>query len=172
MPRGHLPVISYLAVPVISLSGKVIGGLFFGHPEPGRFLPEHEDLVVNVASQAAIALDNSQLFEEVTALSKKKDEFIAMASHELKTPLTSMNGFLQILQRNAPEGMNNHFLTKTVRQLEKLTTLVNDLFDISKVQAGKLQFYFEEFDLGLLIREICDTFEYSSPNHEFRCELE
>src|SRR6202012_1606409 len=172
MPRGHLPVVSYLAVPVVSLSGDVIGGLFFGHPEPGIFLPEHEDLVVNVASQAAISLDNSQLFEEVSELSRKKDEFIAMASHELKTPLTSMNGFLQILQRSAAEGMNKHFLDKASRQLEKLNILVNDLFDISKVQAGKLQFYFERFDLGALIREICDTFEHSSPNHEFRCELE
>jgi PAS domain S-box-containing protein len=172
MPKGHLPVVSYLAVPVISLSGHVIGGLFFGHPKPGIFLPEHEDLVVNVASQAAIALDNSKLFEEVTELSKKKDEFIAMASHELKTPLTSMNGFLQILQRTAPEGMSKHFLDKTSRQLEKLNILVNDLFDISKVQAGKLQFYFEDFDLGLLIREICDTFEQSTSSHEFICELE
>ncbi|MDB5144546.1 MAG: domain S-box protein [Mucilaginibacter sp.] len=172
MPKGHLPVVSYLAVPVISLSGNVIGGLFFGHPEPGVFLPEHEDLVVNVASQAAIALDNSKLFEEVLDLNRKKDEFIAMASHELKTPLTSMNGFLQILQRTAPEGMNKHFLDKTSRQLEKLNILVNDLFDISKVQAGKLQFDFEDFDLGLLIREICDTFEHSTPGHQFVCELE
>jgi PAS domain S-box-containing protein len=172
MPKGHLPVVSYLAVPVISLSGKVIGGLFFGHPEPGVFLPEHEDLVVNVASQAAIALDNSQLFEEVSELSKKKDEFIAMASHELKTPLTSMTGFLQLLQRSVPEGMGKHFLDKTTRQLEKLTILVNDLFDISKVQAGKLQFYFEELDLGRLIREVSDTFDQSTPGHEFVCELE
>jgi PAS domain S-box-containing protein len=172
MPEGHLPVVSYLAVPVISLSGKVIGGLFFGHPEPGMFLPEHEDLVVNVASQAAIALDNSQLFEEISELSRKKDEFIAMASHELKTPLTSMNGFLQLLQRSVPEGMGKHFLDKTSRQLEKLNILVNDLFDISKVQAGKLQFYFEELDLGLLIREVCDTFDQSTPGHEFVCETE
>jgi signal transduction histidine kinase len=135
-------------------------------------LPEHEDLVVNVASQAAISLDNSKLFEEVLDLNRKKDEFIAMASHELKTPLTSMNGFLQILQRTAPEGMNKHFLDKTSRQLEKLNVLVNDLFDISKVQAGKLQFYFDELDLGLLIREICETFEHSTPDHQFVCELE
>lgn len=172
MPMGHLPVVSYLAVPVLSLSGAVIGGLFFGHQEPGVFLPEHEGLVANVASQAAIALDNSKLFEEVSDLNRKKDEFIAMASHELKTPLTSMNGFLQVLQRTAPEGMNRHFLDKAVRQLDKLNILVNDLFDISKVQAGKLQFYFRDFDMGLLIREICETFEHSAPDHQFVYDLE
>jgi PAS domain S-box-containing protein len=171
MPKGHLPVVSYLAVPVISASGNVIGGLFFGHPEPGIFLEEHEDLVVNVASQAAIALDNSKLFEEVSTLSRKKDEFIALASHELKTPLTSMSGFLQILQRTSPEGVNRQFVDKAIRQLEKLTILVNDLFDISKVQSGKLEFYFEPFDMANLIREVCETMAHAVPDHQFVYEL-
>ncbi|MBY8823509.1 ATP-binding protein [Sphingomonas colocasiae] len=63
MPEGHLPVRSYLAVPVISRSGEVIGGLFFGHTEPARFNARHEDLLVGIAGQAAIALDNARLFE-------------------------------------------------------------------------------------------------------------
>jgi PAS domain S-box-containing protein len=62
MPVGHLPVRSYLAVPVISRSGEVIGGLFFGHPEPGKFEPEHEELLVGIAGQAATAIDNARLF--------------------------------------------------------------------------------------------------------------
>ncbi|AWN44331.1 histidine kinase [Methylobacterium durans] len=62
MPRGHLPVRSYLAVPVTSRSGAVIGGLFFGHPRTGRFKERHERLLVGLAGQAAIAIDNAQLF--------------------------------------------------------------------------------------------------------------
>jgi PAS domain S-box-containing protein len=62
MPKGHLPVRSYLAVPVSSRSGEVIGGLFFGHPEPGRFSERHERLMTGIASHAAIALDNAQLY--------------------------------------------------------------------------------------------------------------
>ncbi|TBO40455.1 sensor histidine kinase [Pedobacter kyonggii] len=167
MPDGHLPVVSYLAVPVISSTGTVIGGLFFGHPEPGIFLQDHEELVVGVASQAAIALDNSKLFEEVKTLSLKKDEFIALASHELKTPLTSMSGFLQVLQKTASDGMNKVFLDKAIRQVDKLNILINDLFDISKVQAGKLQFNFEQLDLGALIGDICETFEQTVPGHNY-----
>ena len=63
MPEGHLPVRSYLAVPVVSRSGEVIGGLFFGHPEPGRFSKRHERLTVGIASQAAVAIDNAQLYQ-------------------------------------------------------------------------------------------------------------
>ncbi|MCH8686565.1 PAS domain-containing protein [Pedomonas mirosovicensis] len=63
MPEGHLPVRSYLAVPVISRSGEVLGGLFFGHPEPGRFTEQHEQLMVAIASQASVALDNARLYQ-------------------------------------------------------------------------------------------------------------
>jgi PAS domain S-box-containing protein len=64
MPPGHLPVRSYLAVPVTSRSGEVIGGLFFGHGETGQFLPEHEALLSGIAGQAATAIDNARLFRE------------------------------------------------------------------------------------------------------------
>ena len=62
MPKGHLPVRSYLAVPVVSRSGEVLGGLFFGHPEPGRFDERHEHLMTGIAAQAAIAIDNARLY--------------------------------------------------------------------------------------------------------------
>jgi PAS domain S-box-containing protein len=63
MPKGHLPVRSYLAVPVTSRSGEVVGGLFFGHPEPGQFSEGHEDLMAAIAAQAAIAIDNARLYQ-------------------------------------------------------------------------------------------------------------
>ena len=63
MPKEHLPVTSYLAVPVISRSGEVIGGLFFGHAEPGQFTERHEQLLVGIAGQAAVAIDNARLYE-------------------------------------------------------------------------------------------------------------
>lgn len=63
MPEGHLPVTSYLAVPVVSRAGEVIGGLFFGHPEAAVFTERHERLVVGLAAQAAVAVDNARLYE-------------------------------------------------------------------------------------------------------------
>lgn len=63
MPKGHLPVVSYLAVPVISRSGDVLGGLFFAHDKPGVFTQESEDIVAGIAAHAAIAIDNARLFQ-------------------------------------------------------------------------------------------------------------
>ena len=63
MPEGHLPVRSYLAVPVISRSGEVLGGLFFGHCETGKFQMKHETALLGIAGHAATAIDNARLFQ-------------------------------------------------------------------------------------------------------------
>ncbi|MER6797099.1 GAF domain-containing protein, partial [Amycolatopsis mediterranei] len=69
MPEGHLPVCSYLAVSAISpTSGEVLGGFFFGHPEPGRFTARHEYLAEGIAAYSAIALDNARLYERERTL--------------------------------------------------------------------------------------------------------
>ena len=120
MPEGHLPVISYLAVPVISQTGIVIGGLFFGHSRPGVFKAEHASLVEAISSQAAIALDNAKLYNEVQALNNKKDEFIGFASHELKTPLTTISGYLQLAEKS-PE-MAKDFLPRISKQVNRLSS--------------------------------------------------
>ncbi len=63
MPEGHLPVRSYLAVPVISRTGEVLGGLFFGHPRPGVFTARSERMIAGIAAQAATAIDNARLYQ-------------------------------------------------------------------------------------------------------------
>jgi signal transduction histidine kinase/CheY-like chemotaxis protein len=63
-PKGHLPVVSYLAVPVIAPSEEVLGGLFFAHPEPDRFTTTHELIVDGIASQAAVAFEKARLYRE------------------------------------------------------------------------------------------------------------
>jgi PAS domain S-box-containing protein len=82
MPKGHLPVRSYLAVPVQSHSGEVIGGLFFGHPEPGQFRKSHEDLMVGIAAHAAIAVDNARLYSELRSLNGSLEERVQEAIDE------------------------------------------------------------------------------------------
>ncbi|HEX9985610.1 MAG TPA: PAS domain-containing protein [Thermoanaerobaculia bacterium] len=67
MPEGHLPVVSYLAVPVVSRSGEVLGGLFFGHPRAGVFTLQSAQVVEGLAAQAAVTLDNARLYQRVVA---------------------------------------------------------------------------------------------------------
>lgn len=165
MPKGHLQVVSYMAVPVISRSGTVIGGLFFGHSEPAMFTKEHEELVVPIAAQAAIGLDNAKLYEEVKALNEKKDEFIGLASHELKTPLTSITGYLQILDRLKSDDSSGKFVTKTIHQVKRLTALVSDLLDVSKIEAGKLQLLREKFDIRATLDDAIELIQQSHTTH-------
>ena len=84
MPKHHLPVRSYLAVPVASRTGEVIGGLFFGHPEAGKFTDASERLIVGLAGQAAVAIDNSRLFEAAQRLNQTLEERVQERTRELE----------------------------------------------------------------------------------------
>ncbi|MDX1931672.1 MAG: response regulator [Capsulimonadales bacterium] len=83
MPEGHLPVRSYLAVPVVSRDGNVIGGLFFGHARPGRFDERHERMLSGIAAQTAVAMDNARLYEEAQReLRQRREAEDALRSSE------------------------------------------------------------------------------------------
>lgn len=84
MPKGHLPVRSYLAVPVIARSGDVIGGLFFGHPDVGVFNEASERLIVGLAGQAAVAIDNARLFEAAQRAAQTLEQRVEERSRELE----------------------------------------------------------------------------------------
>ncbi len=108
MPAGHLPVVSYLAVPVISRSGEVLGGLFFGHSEPGIFTLRDEKIILGVAAQAAAAMDAARLYQAeqqaraaAEQANQSKDLFLAALSHELRTPLTPVLAILSSLREDA-----------------------------------------------------------------------
>jgi PAS domain S-box-containing protein len=90
MPKGHLPVRSYLAVPVMAREGKVLGGLFFGHSTPGVFTHRDELVVGGIAAQAAIAMDNAQLFgqsqkaqAQLRQLNDELEQRVAERTHDL-----------------------------------------------------------------------------------------
>lgn len=166
MPKGHLPVVSYLAVPVKSKSGKVLGGLFFGHKQEAMFTKEHEDIVTAIAIHTSYALDNANLYEETLLLNAKKDEFIGLASHELKTPLTSILGYLQILKHRLSQDENNKiFVERLLEQGKKLSALVNDLLDMVKIEAGKLPLTFEYFNLIAVLTETIELMQFTTNTH-------
>jgi signal transduction histidine kinase len=106
-------------------------------------------------------------------LERRKDEFISMASHELKTPVTSLKGFTNVLQRRLTKQGDEHglhFLARMDAQLNKLAKLISDLLDISKMQTGKLTFREEPFDLNELIHETVANLQATTSTHRFHLE--
>lgn len=173
LPPGHLPVRSYLAVSVISRTGEVIGGLFFGHEKVGIFSEQSEKIAEGLASQASVAMDNARLYRSVQESVKARDEFLSIASHELKTPLTSLKLQSQIRNRKLSKGEISSFNEKALkkmfetdaRQIERLARLIDDMLDISRISSGKLTLRPETFDLCTLVQDVLER--YSSQIEDY-----
>lgn len=144
---------SLITVNISSTENGNIGTLYFGHHQEDFFNQEHANLLLSIAGHLSLGVEKALLYEKVLDLNQKKDEFISLASHELKTPLTGINGYIQILMRMVTGEQPSKYLAKTFQQIQKLTALVNDLLDVSKIEAGKLKFSIEEIDLLKVISE-------------------
>lgn len=164
MPEGHLPVRSYLAVPVVSRSGEVLGGLFFGHKDVGVFTEHVEHLVAGLAAQAAVAIDNANLYRQAQEAIAARDEFLSICSHELKTPLTSLQLEAQIYERQMRKQGEASLTSEKFRdmirstqlQVFNLTRLVNDMLDISRIATGRIQLEEDKHSLRELLQDIYD----------------
>lgn len=114
-------------------------------------------------------LDNSERKEQ----EKRKDEFISMASHELKTPVTSLKGFLNLLQRRLTiheDDKSLYYLARMDAQVSKLTRLINDLLDISKMQTGQLDYRVERFEMDALLQEVVENVQEAAQTHHLLLE--
>jgi PAS domain S-box-containing protein len=158
MPEGHLPLRSYLAVPVTSPSGEVFGGLIFGHAAAGRFGDRHERLAVGVASWASVALENARLYVSVQEANRLKDEFLATLSHELRTPLNAILGYARMMRLGI---LAPHKLARTIEIIERnatsLTQIVEDVLDVSRIVSGKMRLSMQSVDLVALVRQAVDA---------------
>ncbi len=164
MPEGHLPVTSYLAVPVFARDRKVIGGLFFGHPEAARFSDEHEGQVLALASQASIAIENAELIkrvqeardtlerrvEERTAELTEAHEALRQAqkmeavgqltggiAHDFNNLLGGITGSLEIIERRLAQGRTEgleRFLSGAHASARRAAALTQRLLAFSRRQ--------------------------------------
>jgi PAS domain S-box-containing protein len=147
-PLGHMKVRSYLAVPVRSArSGEVLGGLFFGHPDPDVFTGSAERILAGLAAQAAVAIDNARLFDatekardSAEVANRLKDEFLATVSHELRTPLNAVLGWTSLLRSTALDAARRERALETIERNARLQQkIVEDILDVSKIIAGQLR---------------------------------
>jgi PAS domain S-box-containing protein len=179
MPEGHLPVTSYLAVPIVSRSGDVLGGLFFAHPEAGVFVEQHERLVEGLAAQAAVAMDNARLFDaaqrarvRAEEASRLKDEFLATLSHELRTPLTAILGWVRMLRDgDLDEETAKRALASVDRNAKSQAQLIEDLLDISRIISGKMHLEVRPLEPSTLINSAVEAVRLAAQAKGVRLQM-
>lgn len=152
---GRQIPISLSVSPIVDDKGNVIGA---------------SKIARDISAHIATMDENKRLYEEVKALNEKKDEFIGMASHELKTPLASVSGYLQILKTMIKDEKAEKFLHKATVQLKKITALVTDLLDVSKIEAGKMQFKSELFDIRKVAEDAIELVALNNKNHHINLD--
>ena len=124
--------------------------------------------VRNVPGTIMMWIGSSTDIDEQKRQEERKDAFISMASHELKTPVTSLKGFAHILQNRLKKHGDEeslHFLASINKQLNRLTRLINDLLDITRVQQGRLEYDEELFSLDVLVQETIENLQAGTTTH-------
>ncbi|MEK7605637.1 MAG: ATP-binding protein [Patescibacteria group bacterium] len=158
----QLGLTSIMVLP-IKARHKIIGTIGFGSFDRGRIFNERNFLLAQeIADRVAVAIDNANLYQEARNAVQARDEFLSIASHELKTPLTSMLLQLQaVLHSIKNESLASFSIEKTMIMLEstlsqskRLTRLVNDLLNISLITTGRLQLEKEKVDLTRTVKDV------------------
>jgi two-component system, NtrC family, sensor kinase len=167
--RGALVRAGYralLAVPLVR-EGHLIGGLTVIRKATGAFAPEVIDLLRTFATQSALAIQNARLFRELEEkgrqlelASQHKSQFLASMSHELRTPLNAIIGLTEMLTEHASRFGTENALEPLRRVLNggrHLLNLINEILDLSKIEAGKLELNVEQVAISPIVDEVAAT---------------
>ena len=176
-----LSIKSVMIIPML-IKGKIMGAVCFLSCNPLNRYDEHDfNFAKDFTNRIGLTLENTRLYEEIKKdiqqrieADRKKDEFISIASHELKTPLTSLKAYAQILQikfneQNNPQAAE--MLLKMDKQIDKLTELIVDMLDITKIDRGEMLFDIQEFEFNDLVKEIAEEMQTTTTWHTINLQL-
>jgi signal transduction histidine kinase/CheY-like chemotaxis protein/PAS domain-containing protein len=158
--------LSFLGVPLES-KGKILGTLCLFGLKQRDFSGVNLDMMRSIGQQVGVAIENAQLFEEQRAatqrlreLDKLKSQFLANMSHELRTPLNSIIGFSRVILKGIDgpiTDLQQQDLTAIYNSGQHLLNMINDILDLSKLEAGKMEIAFEEINLEDLVNSVMTT---------------
>ena len=152
-----LPVRSYLAAPVVLTNGEVVGGLFFGHPEPGVFSERDERILQGISAWASVAFQNARLYQGAQRATRARDEMLAVVSHDLRNPLNVIaTAAALILEIELPEEKKRQQLEAIRRTTDRMNRLIQDLLDVTGIESGQLSIHPAPLGTFALLEEARD----------------
>ncbi len=168
-----LHITSAMTVPM-RIGKEIIGAISFVSAESERHYTK-ADLAIaeSLGVRAGIAIQNARLYSDAQKAIALRDEFISVASHELKTPVTSLKMYTQVMKSKLERegnGFSTRPLTKMDEQIERLTSLIGDLLSVSRVQAGRLEFLNELFDLNDVVKDVIENVQATAKKHKIFIE--
>jgi PAS domain S-box-containing protein len=184
IPGENPPVRSYLGVPVISRTGRVLGRLHFAHSLPAIFTERDERVATGIASWASVAMDNAWLYEEerrsradAQSANRAKSEFLTTMSHELRTPLNAIAGYAELMAlglRGPVTSQQVEDLARIQHNQRHLLSLINDILNFARLEAGHLDFHLLDVPVPELLSRLGPLIEplIRARSLEYSCTLE
>lgn len=154
----------------LTLAGRVAGTLGINFGSDFEFDAEEQEFLLTLAWQCAQALERARLYAQAQTAIRVRDEFLAVASHEVRTPLTSIVGYAQLLQKRArdEEGFderNRRAINTLVEQATRLQLMIDTLLNVSRLEKGQLTIVRRRLDLSALVRRIVDEIQPTLETH-------
>ncbi len=173
----HPPLCGLLVAPMIGREQRNLGLLLLSDKYTGEFTAEDESILVQFAQMASIAIENTQLYVQAQRAVHERDKLLSTVTHDLKSPLTAIKGFTQLLQRGiknmspAEAERWTMVLSRIETTATKMTALINELLDLSRLQMGQpLELDLQPTNLVALARQVAAEQRQTTERHQIRVE--
>lgn len=155
----------FLAAPLLSKSGEIIGVIRALSKEPRTFTVREIDLFEQLANGAAIAIENERLYADLETSNKIKTEFLNVMSHELRTPLNIIMGYTALAKQDMPRKDDaNNPLTKIEAQSKNLLDMINSIMEATEIESGAISVEKQLVDVGMMFRQLRVAYERQRQN--------
>jgi signal transduction histidine kinase/CHASE3 domain sensor protein len=180
----HAPQVSLASLLILPLRTRreMIGALIIAANDPDRAMTDDKlPLAEVLAERASLAIENAKLYTEqvdarrkVEDLSRLKDEFLSIASHELRTPVTSIKGYTQLAKMLIKEGdltTSEEYLDITLDQIERMSRLILELLDVSRIETGRLEIRRETIGWSHFVRDVVHRHHTAFSDRRFHVSI-